>query len=658
MRRSRRVAARMKIKQKLTLAFAFIAGFPIALVAILVILNLRDKARDDFLDGSSREIRQVSNAMKIFFQGIDQNVDYLAAQPLIADTGGNLNKYLNSSTDAVALGEHDKQLLEFFTRLASTHPEYAYVSYGVSDGGYVSWPAGQRFSNYDPRRRPWYELAMANPGKTVRTGAYTWAADNAVLISTVRAVTNQLGQVGGVVNIDVSLKGLTEIVRNIKLGESGYLMLVEQGGNVMVDPHDAGHNFKQLSSLGNGYAELARTARGFVEVSIDGERYMANVHPDEKLGWTFIGLIRHDEVMQETTHLAWLIGLIAVILAATFAVMGAAFAKLIVRPINGVASGLEDIAQGEGDLTRRLQVRGRDETALLADWFNQFLEAIRGLIQHIGVAAGNILGTSSRSTRVSNDMAEAASRQREAVDMVSTAFHEMVATANEVARSCSQAAQSADNGQQQAREGQHQIDAAVQSVDHLSHEIEQSALSIQQLERDSNAIQSILGTIRSIAEQTNLLALNAAIEAARAGDQGRGFAVVADEVRALAKRTADSTAEIDGLLGNLATRTAQVADQMHASLEVSQQSVSRIGLARDSFGQIRESVDIIRDMNTQIATAAEEQHQVAEDINRHISQIHGDAQLVAELAHAARQDSESLAGLSSELDALVRRFRT
>ncbi|CAM3289338.1 hypothetical protein GCM10011247_21390 [Pseudomonas plecoglossicida] len=181
-----------------------------------------------------------------------------------------------------------------------------------------------------------------------------------------------------------------------------------------------------------------------------------------------------------------------------------------------------------------------------------------------------------------------------------------------------------------AREGQQQIDAAVHSVDRLSQEIEQSAQSIQQLERDSNAIQSILGTIRSIAEQTNLLALNAAIEAARAGEQGRGFAVVADEV----------------------------AGQMHASLEVSQQSVSRIGMARDSFGQIRESVDVIRDMNTQIATAAEEQHQVAEDINRHISQIHGDAQLVAELAQAARQDSESLAGLSNELDSLVLRFRT
>ncbi|MBV4539269.1 methyl-accepting chemotaxis protein [Pseudomonas sp. SWRI10] len=648
----------MNIKQKLTWAFAVIAGLPIVLVATLVVLNLRGEARDDFLDNSSREIRQVSNAMNIFFQGITQNVEYLASQPLIAEADGNVKKHLAADAAQIAPNDQDKTLFDFFSRLAKSHPDYAYVSYGLADGGYAFWPGDPKMANYDPRTRPWYQTAMANPGKTLRTAPYYWAGDDAVLVSTVRAVANQLGNPGGVVNIDVSLKGLTEIVKQIKLGESGYLILMENSGNVMVDPRDASHNFKQLASFGDGYVDLAKAGKGLVEVTLNGERYMANVYPDEQLGWTFIGLIQQDEVMQTTTRLTWLIGIIALVLAAVFAIVGAAFAKLIVRPINSVTSGLEDIAQGEGDLTRSLEIRGRDETAQLASWFNQFLGAIRSLIQHIGSAAGKILSTSSRSTQVSADMSEAAGRQREAVDMVSTAFHEMVATANEVARSCSQAAQSADSGQQQAREGQQQIDAAVQSVDRLSQEIEQSAQSIQQLERDSNAIQSILGTIRSIAEQTNLLALNAAIEAARAGEQGRGFAVVADEVRALAKRTADSTAEIDGLLGNLASRTAEVAQQMHASLDVSQQSVSRIGLARDSFGQIRESVDIIRDMNTQIATAAEEQHQVAEDINRHISQIHGDAQLVAELAHAARQDSESLAGLSNELDTLVRRFRT
>ena len=648
----------MNIKQKLTWAFAIIACLPVVLVATLVVLNLRSDARDEFVDGSAREIRQVSNAMQLFFDGISQNVDYLAKQPLIRNSDDSLKTYMAANAESVPQGEADKKVFALLQDLGNSHPAYAYAILGTAAGGYVSWPDDPKLNNYDPRQRPWYKAAQAKPGKPFRTEAYYWAQDDATYVSTVRTIDNKLGTNGGVVSIDVTLKQLTEIVKQIKLGETGYLMLLENTGMVLVDPKQPEHNFKPLSTLGDGYAQLAKAGKGLVEVELNGEHYMTNVWPSEQLGWTFIGLIKQDDVMSSATQLTWLIAIIAAVLAVIFAIVGASFASLIVRPIRSVASGLEGIAQGEGDLTQNLQIRGNDETAQLANWFNQFLTAIRNLIQNIGGAAGKILATSKSSTQVSSDMAEAAGRQREAVDMVSTAFHEMVATANEVARSCSQAAESADSGQRQAREGQQQIDAAVNSVDRLSQEIEQSAQSMQQLERDSNDIQSILGTIRSIAEQTNLLALNAAIEAARAGEQGRGFAVVADEVRALAKRTADSTAEIDGLLGNLAKRTSQVTQQMHASLEVSQQSVTRIGEARNSFGQIRESVDVIRDMNTQIATAAEQQHQVAEDINRHISQIHGDAQLVAELANSARLDSQSLAGLSNELDGLVRRFRT
>ncbi len=648
----------MNIKQKLTWAFAIIACLPVVLVATLVVLNLRSDAREGFVDSSGREIRQVSNAMQLFFDGISQNVEYLAKQPLITNSDDSLKTYMDANAASIPQGEMDKKVFGFLQDLGNAHPSYAYAILGTAAGGYVSWPDDAKLANYDPRQRPWYKAAQAKPGKPLRTEAYYWAENDTSYVSTVRTIDNKLGTNGGVVSIDVSLKQLTELVKQIKLGESGYLMLLENTGTVLVDPKQPEHNFKALNSLGEGYAQLAKAGKGLVEVELNGERYMANVWPSEQLGWTFIGLIKQSDVMSTATQLTWLIAIIAAVLAVVFAIVGASFASVIVRPIRSVADGLEGIAQGEGDLTKNLQIRGSDETAQLANWFNQFLTAIRNLIQSIGGAATKILATSRSSTQVSSDMAEAAGRQREAVDMVSTAFHEMVATANEVARSCSQAAESADSGQRQAREGQQQIDAAVSSVDRLSQEIEQSAQSMQQLERDSNDIQSILGTIRSIAEQTNLLALNAAIEAARAGEQGRGFAVVADEVRALAKRTADSTAEIDGLLGNLAKRTSQVTQQMHASLEVSQQSVTRIGEARNSFGQIRESVDVIRDMNTQIATAAEQQHQVAEDINRHISQIHGDAQLVAELANSARLDSQSLAGLSNELDGLVRRFRT
>ena len=644
----------MNIKQKLILAFAVIASLPVILVAVLIILNVRHEARDGFVDSSGREIRQVDNAMQLFFEGISQNVAYLAAHPQLQGINGQVKRYLAGDAAQVATGERDQQLFKLFEGLAKSHSAYTYLSLGTEDGGYVFWPGDPALASYDPRTRPWYETAMAQPGKTLRTEAYYWAADDVVLVSTVQSFNDR----SGVVNIDVSLKQLTDLVKQIKLGESGYLMLMEANNTVLVDPNDPSHNFKKLGDLGEGYRQLSEAGQGLVQVELAGERYMALVWPSKALGWRFVGLVRESEVMAGAARLTWLIAAIALVCGVLFAVAGAWFAGLIVKPIRGVASGLEGIAQGEGDLTARLDVKGRDETAQLAGWFNQFLEAIRTLIQRIGQAAGQIHSSSGSATEVSVEMAEVAERQREAVDMVSTAFHEMVATSNEVARSCSQAADSADNGQRQAHTGQQQIDAAVNSVGRLSEEIGHSAQAMEQLERDSNDIQSILGTIRSIAEQTNLLALNAAIEAARAGEQGRGFAVVADEVRALAKRTADSTGEIDGLLGNLARRTHQMGKQMHASLEVSQETVVSINDARASFGLIRESVDVIRDMNTQIATAAEEQHQVAEDINRHISQIHGDAQLVASLADSTRQDAQQLTALSQTLNQLVSRFRT
>ncbi|WP_411829969.1 MULTISPECIES: methyl-accepting chemotaxis protein [Pseudomonas] len=282
---------------------------------------------------------------------------------------------------------------------------------------------------------------------------------------------------------------------------------------------------------------------------------------------------------------------------------------------------------------------------------------IAQLMQRIGSASSDLQTAAADTSNVAQNMNDAAGRQRQAVELVSTAFNEMVATANEVARSCSQAAVSADTGYRDVHDGQHHIGEATGSVLKLSEELQQSTQTMQALEQDSKNINTILDTIRSIAEQTNLLALNAAIEAARAGDQGRGFAVVADEVRALARRTADSTGEIDSLLGNLARRTQEVTQQMQNSLQVSHTSVERIQQARDSFDKIRTSVDSIRDQNTQIATAAEQQHQVAEDINRHIAQIHSDAQLVEEFAHTAQTGSGRLTDISGQLKGLVGRFK-
>ena len=646
----------MNIKQKLTWAFAAIACLPVVLVAILVVLNVREGAKANFLDSSGREIRQIDNGMKQFFDGISQNVEYVAKDPRVV-AAKDVKNYSGADAAQIPLTPTNKELLAIFDQFAKSHPSTAYLSLGLADGGYASWPDDAKLNNYDPRVRPWYKAAIAAPGTTVRTGAYYWAPDDVVLIGTVHTVADATGNILGVVGLDVSLKQLTELVRNIKLGDSGYLMLVEGNGNVLVDPSDAKHNFKPLADLGANYAELAKRSDGVTQIEIDGVPYMANVVSSKDLGWRFIGLIKRDEVMADATRLTWLIAAIAAALAVVFAIVGASFASMIVRPIRGVANGLQEIAEGEGDLTRQLSVQGKDETASLAGWFNQFLGMIAQLVQRIGSASSDLQTAAADTSEVAHNLHQAAGRQREAVELVSTAFNEMVATANEVARSCSAAASSADEGYRDVHDGQQHIGEATGSVLKLSEDLQKSTQTMQQLEQDSKNINTILDTIRSIAEQTNLLALNAAIEAARAGDQGRGFAVVADEVRALARRTADSTGEIDSLLGNLARRTQEVTLQMQGSLQVSHTSVERIQQARDSFNKIQGSVDSIRDQNTQIATAAEEQHQVAEEINRHIAQIHADAQLVEGFAQSAQTGSGHLTDISGQLKSLVDRFK-
>lgn len=651
----------MNISKKLKLSFASAIALPLIIISLLVITETRQQALDNFAQLSVREARQVDNGISLFFAEIEKNVDYLASHSATLNAKTDVMTHMQSS-NPVKLDHQNGSLVEqtvfnLFDHFATTHPGLAYIYMGNEQGGYVQWPASEVPANYDPRVRPWYKTAKAANGETLRTHAYYWAADDMVIVSTVKAIKEN-GNLIGVQGMDVSLQGLTDIIANIKLGETGYLMLIEDSGNVLVDVKNADYRFKQLNEINGGkYRELANNDRGQFEIEINSKDYLANIYTSQKLGWKFVALVEKSEVMSAANTITITILVISTVLIAVFILVASYISKLISAPIVEVSDGLTEISQGGGDLTKRLVIKTRDETAKLANSFNLFLNLISELVTQINDCSQNVSETSANTSSQASQLSDSTTQQQQALEMAATAINEMAATANEVSASCANAAELATQTQHASELGQNVISETVESVVSLSTVITKATQDITQLDAESENIMSILSVIRGIAEQTNLLALNAAIEAARAGDHGRGFAVVADEVRALSQRTSESTEEIATQLSTLRKMSDQVSKEMAASLNRTHKTVELAHSAQQQFSEITSSIVNISDLNTQIATAAEEQQHVAEDINRNVVEIKNAADDVSDIAQSARQNGERLNQLSHLLTDLVGKFK-
>lgn len=648
----------MKMRTKLIAGFAITVIVPILAIAMLALSQAKSDGFTRFLATTHAEIRQVEKGFNLFFQQVKHNADFLAQANVVKNVPTDVTTYMGAekSMDPLAAVAGEADIFTLYETFGKTHQELLFVYLGTEQGGFIQYPA-EPLGNYDPRQRPWYKLAQSARGKTVITEPYQGVTGQA-MVSVAKAISNDNGQFVGVQSLDVTLATLTDIVSSINIGETGYLILVDGSGTVLADPKNADNNFKAISELSSPiYTSLADnlSSKSFT-IETSNNTLEATTYFSDDLNWRFVAVIEQDEILQSASEMKVFIGIIALIMIALFVVVGVILANRIVYPIEKVSEGLKEIAQGEGDLSKRLDVIGNDEISQLAKWFNQFLSTINDLVKDINHKSQILNDAATVSGAKVTEIMNASHEQEGSSEEAAKGTATLADVAKQVSDDCTIAMSDIVQAENFADEGNNDVRLAVNEVTSLNDSLSESSQAMTQLEKESENITKILDVIRGIAEQTNLLALNAAIEAARAGEQGRGFAVVADGVRTLAKRSHESTEEIDKVLNSLIEQTRLMSDKMASSVTRSQGAIEKAEKAHNSFDDISSAVSKVKQLISQISDAAQSQYDAADEINRDITGISDSVKHTAGSADELAEGSQQLVALSEDLRSLVNRF--
>lgn len=521
----------------------------------------------------------------------------------------------------------------------------------------------------------WYSCPVQTLKPCVLNPYFDDTSGQPMLMTTIAFPLMEKGKVVAIIGADISLSRLQQLSldgsKQLYDGR-GSLRIVSSAGLVAGDSHDSGALGKSLEKVQEGGSDLLTLLGSGKPQVLDTLTNLRILEPlsviPEAQPWGLIlevprkillepALALHQELDDRSLEGAfWEAGL-----AAGVALVGLILlwltARGVSKPILGLANMLRDIASGEGDLTKRLNYQGHDELGELASWFNRFLDKLHPIIRDVKASVHDARATADQSATLSEQTSNGMQQQFREIDQVATASQEMSATAHDVANSAAQAAHAARGAEDATSDGLAVIEQTTQMIDGLATDMSLAVREVEGLAASSGQIGTVLEVIRAIAEQTNLLALNAAIEAARAGDAGRGFAVVADEVRGLAKRTQDSVEEVRLVIEALQRGTREVVNAMNSSHHQAQGSAGQVLQAVAALQRINAAVSIINDMNLQIASAAEEQSAVAEEVNRNVASIRDVTESLSDQSQKSAHISQSLNQLANHQQTLMEQFK-
>ena len=460
----------------------------------------------------------------------------------------------------------------------------------------------------------------------------------------------------GVSGLSKSFNDMVNYLNSFKIEETGFVYLVDNSGLVKIHKEKEKSEKVKLADIYNNIDTQALFSKEGFAFQETNDLIVATSYISS-LDWYVVAEVPKAELyigLNESRNHMFMWFAIVIIVFIFISIM---LAKSLTRPINDLAGLFKELGEGEGDLSYRLSETGSDEVSRLAHGFNAFISNIHSVVNDVSTTSKDV---HQASVKVSQDAEQSrldAQGQRDIATQVATAISEMGSTIAEIATNAAQAADATNEANGQAKNAQLVVKESTESINQMAQNMESVSITIESLADKSNAISSVLDVIRGISEQTNLLALNAAIEAARAGEQGRGFAVVADEVRSLAKRTSESTDEINQMISLLQLESNRAVDSVRESKETAEMGVTDAQQTNQALDEIVANIQQISDLNTQVATATEEQAAVVGEINIHVHAISDSTESGAETSASMASSSESLSSMAMNLDSLVRRFK-